>query len=259
VTFRTRTFLVVLVASAAALVVALWLLQGTLRQTMATDIEQGLARQAALAGELLAGQTNLADPEAEALHLGRLLDERVTLIAADGRVLGDSEVAETNLPAVENHATRPEVVSARTAGAGTAVRRSATTGIETVYAAVAVRDSVVSVVRVARPIAILDERMAFAIHHPARTPRRISESHPAHLHINLLPHIQGRGSGAELVKAWLSAMHRRGVPRAHLAVGAKNANAVGFYRRFGFTELERSGPPFDVIWFGIDTAVHSDL
>src|ERR1700733_1027576 len=104
-----------------------------------------------------------------------------------------------------------------------------------------------------------DERMAFAIHHPARTPRRISESHPAHLHINLLPHIQGRGSGAELVKAWLSAMHRRGVPRAHLAVGAKNANAVGFYRRFGFTELERSGPPFDVIWFGIDTAVHSDL
>ena len=40
-----------------------------------------------------------------------------------------------------------------------------------------------------------DERMAWIIHHPPRTPRRISEPWPAHLHINLLPRFQGRASG----------------------------------------------------------------
>ena len=44
-----------------------------------------------------------------------------------------------------------------------------------------------------------DERMAHLIHHPARMPRRIVEDYPAHLHINLLPRLQGQGIGRLLI------------------------------------------------------------
>jgi ribosomal protein S18 acetylase RimI-like enzyme len=96
-----------------------------------------------------------------------------------------------------------------------------------------------------------DDRMAHFIHHPNRTPRRIAEAYPAHLHINLLPRLQGRGIGVRLIDHWLAAMGKKGVPAAHLAVGARNERAVRFYARYGFGEIERTGPPFDVIWFGI--------
>jgi ribosomal protein S18 acetylase RimI-like enzyme len=98
-----------------------------------------------------------------------------------------------------------------------------------------------------------DERMAWLIHHPPRTPRRISEPWPAHLHINLLPRLQGKGIGAQLIDRWLAAVAALGAPAAHLAVGTRNARAVAFYRHYGFRELERTGTPFDVIWFGIET------
>jgi ribosomal protein S18 acetylase RimI-like enzyme len=98
-----------------------------------------------------------------------------------------------------------------------------------------------------------DQRMAWLIHHPPRTPRRISDRWPAHLHINLLPRLQGRGFGARMIDRWLEVVDALGAPAAHLAVGARNTRAVAFYRRYGFRELERTGPPFDVIWFGIET------
>src|SRR5215469_11358966 len=44
-----------------------------------------------------------------------------------------------------------------------------------------------------------DARMARLIHHPARTPRGISEPYPAHLHINYLPRLQGIGMGKQLI------------------------------------------------------------
>jgi ribosomal protein S18 acetylase RimI-like enzyme len=98
-----------------------------------------------------------------------------------------------------------------------------------------------------------DERMAWLIHHPPRTPRRISEPWPAHLHINLLPRLQCQGLGARLIDRWLATVDALGAAAAHLAVGTRNSRAVAFYRRYGFHELERTGPPFDVIWFGIET------
>src|SRR5258708_1755036 len=94
-----------------------------------------------------------------------------------------------------------------------------------------------------------DTRMRHLIHHPPRTPRRIAEPFAAHLHINLLPRLQGRGAGRQLVDVWLDAVRKEGAAGAHLAVGAGNVRAVRFYRAYGFRELERTGPPFDVIWF----------
>jgi two-component system phosphate regulon sensor histidine kinase PhoR len=60
---------------------------------------------------------------------------RVTLVAADGTVLGDSEVAPENLAAVENHGARPEVAAARRDGTGFGQRRSSTVLEPFVYVA----------------------------------------------------------------------------------------------------------------------------
>ena len=61
---------------------------------------------------------------------------RVTVISPDGRVLADSAVSDSNLPAVENHLTRPEIQQAVAAGRGTDLRTSHTTGERTLYLAI---------------------------------------------------------------------------------------------------------------------------
>jgi two-component system phosphate regulon sensor histidine kinase PhoR len=160
VTFGTRTFVSAFVASALALVVATWLMSTALRATMRESIREGLVHQATLAAQLLSDRPDAADPEAEATQLGRLLAERVTFIAADGQVIGDSEIVRDSLGTLENHATRPEVIAARDAGTGTAVRQSATTGVETEYAAAAVHGRTIAFVRIALPIAHVDEEVA---------------------------------------------------------------------------------------------------
>jgi two-component system phosphate regulon sensor histidine kinase PhoR len=63
------------------------------------------------------------------------LGVRVTVIAPDGRVLDDSGVARAEVPAMQNHASRPEVVAARASGYGTAVRHSATLESDLLYLA----------------------------------------------------------------------------------------------------------------------------
>lgn len=60
---------------------------------------------------------------------------RVTLIAADGAVLGDSEVPPERLERVENHASRPEVLAAQRDGVGFGARTSATISEPFVYVA----------------------------------------------------------------------------------------------------------------------------
>jgi two-component system phosphate regulon sensor histidine kinase PhoR len=79
---------------------------------------------------------------------------RVTLIAADGRVVGDSAVAPGDLVRVENHADRPEVRAALAGEVGRDIRRSETVGAELLYVAVPVGDGEVrGVVRLAFPLA----------------------------------------------------------------------------------------------------------
>ena len=96
-----------------------------------------------------------------------------------------------------------------------------------------------------------DERMQRQIHHPVRMPRRIADAYPAHLHIDLMPRLQGRGLGKRMIERWLASVARLGARGAHLSVGTRNARAVRFYRASGFHEVERYAAPFDVIVFGI--------
>jgi two-component system phosphate regulon sensor histidine kinase PhoR len=110
-----------------------------------------LAALAAAPGVEAAAATARSWP-AVADAMGRALGMRVTLIAGDGTVLGDSHVPAERLPRVENHAGRPEVRAALSGAPGRATRRSATVGGERLYVAVPVRAAPVAVLRLSDAI-----------------------------------------------------------------------------------------------------------
>ncbi len=98
-----------------------------------------------------------------------------------------------------------------------------------------------------------DERMAYLIHHPPKTPRRVNEPYPAHLHIDLLPRFQGIGLGKRMIDTFRAHMAGAGVEALHLGVGPKNERGVRFYRAYGFHVIEQLPPPWETYWFGIKT------
>jgi ribosomal protein S18 acetylase RimI-like enzyme len=62
--------------------------------------------------------------------------------------------------------------------------------------------------------------------------------YPAHLHIDLLPDLQGQGCGRQLLETLFSALRKRNCPGLHLGVSARNDGAIKFYEKTGFTVLE---------------------
>lgn len=64
------------------------------------------------------------------------------------------------------------------------------------------------------------------------------QNYPAHLHINLLPEVQGLGMGKKLIFAYVKKLKEIKIKGLHLEVGKKNINAVNFYERVGFTILK---------------------
>jgi GNAT superfamily N-acetyltransferase len=62
--------------------------------------------------------------------------------------------------------------------------------------------------------------------------------YPAHLHIDLLPILQGKGAGRSLMDALFTELKRQKVPGLHLGVSAPNTGAIAFYRKLGFSVLK---------------------
>jgi ribosomal protein S18 acetylase RimI-like enzyme len=85
-----------------------------------------------------------------------------------------------------------------------------------------------------------DEQIAYLIHHPWRTGDEVLADYPSHLHIDLLPRIQGGGNGRRLMDLQLAALRERGSRGVHLNVNAENLRALGFYHHLGFTDLLRA-------------------
>jgi GNAT superfamily N-acetyltransferase len=96
----------------------------------------------------------------------------------------------------------------------------------------------------------LDHRRIRAIHHPTRAPEPIVARYPAHLHINLLPRMRGRGIGRALMERWLQTVRDLGAGGVHLAVGASNTRAIRFYCACGFTELPVTPAVKGAVWMG---------
>jgi two-component system phosphate regulon sensor histidine kinase PhoR len=91
------------------------------------------------------------DLDALAKKIGEGIDARVTIIAVDGTVLGDSQEDPSTM---ENHATRPEVRDALQSGIGESIRYSTTLGVRMMYLAVPIinQSDVAGVARVALPL-----------------------------------------------------------------------------------------------------------
>jgi two-component system phosphate regulon sensor histidine kinase PhoR len=164
-TFRTKVFVTALLTAGVTLGVAVTLASWSVRRTMSERIERMLVDKARLTSETLVRRTPATDAEldAEADALGRLMSARVTLIASDGRVVGDSELTAGELARLENHGDRSEVRDARERGIGTSRRFSATLGTEMLYVAVPVRNPsapTLAVVRLALPLTDVRDQLA---------------------------------------------------------------------------------------------------
>ena len=154
-TFQTKFFFAALTSAVIALAVAGLLVTTLLRRQLDERIENTLVAEARLAADLIARGAPLAtvrELDDEADRIGELIGVRVTFIAPDGRVVGDSSETLEGVAAMENHSGRPEVVEARTTGLGRARRHSATLNMDMLYLAVPVRHPSIAFVRVALPL-----------------------------------------------------------------------------------------------------------
>jgi two-component system phosphate regulon sensor histidine kinase PhoR len=142
-------------------------LEHSLRVQLAAQVESELDRIARTIVELLrnappGGGVDQRTANALAGRLGRSTAARVTIIAADGRVIGDSACDQRALAALGNHADRPEVRDALRYGQGVARRASSTVHTEMLYVAVRFGEAgALGVVRVATPLSTV----AAAIRH----------------------------------------------------------------------------------------------
>ena len=100
-----------------------------------SDTEQELLSDATLIANEF-DHTKNADEQAKAFAkiIGNV---RITIIAPDGKVLGDSQA---DYKSMENHLDRSEIIKAETSGQGSSIRNSETLGKKMVYSAVKTQD-----------------------------------------------------------------------------------------------------------------------
>ncbi len=157
-TIRARVLLGSVLTILVALAVVAAAVPGIATQHETLVLGARLASEAALAGDLSRDLFVRADADALDLLAKRIASDasvRVTFVATDGTVLGESDEDRRTM---ENHATRPEIVPALAGGEGRAVRHSATVDRDLLYVAVPVRvgDRIVGVSRLALPLVAVD-------------------------------------------------------------------------------------------------------
>jgi two-component system phosphate regulon sensor histidine kinase PhoR len=160
--FRTKVFVGAFAAAALSLLALAGLMVWQVRQGERASIERHLSDEAYLIADLLAKATSLDESslDREADRLGEIVAGRVTFIADDGRVVGDSTQTEVELQMLENHLTRPEVVEAREHGFGSSQRYSDTVNTEMVYVAVRASHPIVTYVRLSLPLTDVDAQLS---------------------------------------------------------------------------------------------------
>jgi two-component system, OmpR family, phosphate regulon sensor histidine kinase PhoR len=145
---------------AAMGILSLYLTRVT-RASAVAELQENLVMQGRAVAESAApllrqgGDPAALDPLAR--RWAELLGARVTIIGADGTVVGESDRPYQSL---ENHARRPEIQEARLSGTGVSVRTSESLQDEMMYAAVRVSmpggEAVAGFVRVARSLELVE-------------------------------------------------------------------------------------------------------
>jgi two-component system phosphate regulon sensor histidine kinase PhoR len=159
--FRAKVFVGAFAAAALSLLAVAILLAWQVRERQRASIEGHLSDEAHLIADLLSRATTFDESslDREADRLGEIIAGRVTFIAEDGRVVGDSTQSETELSSLENHLSRPEVVAAREHGFGSSERYSGTVSTDMIYVAVRASHPLVRYVRLALPVTDVDAQL----------------------------------------------------------------------------------------------------
>jgi two-component system, OmpR family, phosphate regulon sensor histidine kinase PhoR len=160
--FGTRLFVASAAIGILSALLTTSLISWSLRRDLHARIEDRLLLETRLVADLLE-RSALSDDEtwldAEADRLAVLVGARVTLVAHDGRVLGDSALDVQQLQRAENHVDRPEIVAARDTRLGTGRRYSTTVDGDMLYTAVRVSHPRVGFVRLALPAQQVQEQL----------------------------------------------------------------------------------------------------
>jgi len=114
-------------------------LENALRVWAESRVESELLQHAKLVREGVlmsdrADSITVMEPLAD--RFGQAIGQRVTIIAGDGRVLGDSDLDEDQVRRIENHGRRVEVMAAMAKGIGVARRFSTTIKTDMLYVAI---------------------------------------------------------------------------------------------------------------------------
>lgn len=160
--FRARVFAASLTAAAVTLGVATALVAWRVRAVALDRIERQLVAETRLAARQIEMRPEGLQVDEEADAVAALVGARVTLIAADGRVVGDSTEDGDRLAAFENHGARPEIVQARASGLGVVRRYSTTVGYDMLYVAVPVSPGTADApafVRLALPLTEIQQQV----------------------------------------------------------------------------------------------------
>jgi two-component system phosphate regulon sensor histidine kinase PhoR len=161
--WQSRTFWRFFLASAVMIVAAIGLLGlvvvGRVERHSLEQLEETLRARAVLVRNVVQGRPT-GELQERVGALGREIATRITVIAADGAVLADSEKDPQDMV---NHGDRPEVQSARVHRFGMATRTSDTLGVPMMYAALRVTDgsSDAAFVRVALTLDRVQEQLAW--------------------------------------------------------------------------------------------------
>jgi two-component system, OmpR family, phosphate regulon sensor histidine kinase PhoR len=162
ISVRLKLFIGSMAAAALAVMTMALLVPWQLRAQERLVIERRLADESKLIADRLSSAREIteADMDREADRLGTLVSGRVTLIAGDGRVVGDSTQLPSELEALENHALRPEVLATAGGRVGTSQRYSTTLQTDMVYVAIGSSHPVVKYVRLALPLTDVNAQLA---------------------------------------------------------------------------------------------------
>lgn len=155
-TFRWKLLLSYLVLALLMAGTLLFYVNWSLEQRLIDESRANLLQQARLA-RLLLENSNGRSPQRIAEQLGSAIKARVTLIAPNGQVLGDSDVRSDQVASLENHLTRPEVQQALQSGNGSALRYSETLHTTMLYVTLSGSSAGSTILRLALPLEYLDQ------------------------------------------------------------------------------------------------------
>ncbi len=136
---RGKLFVISLALIGLMAVISGVLVETVMRGLLVTRVSEELSRLSGVCAEaiqLAPGELSRGTHQELVRKLGQAAHARVTVIAADGAVIADSALTDSDLLRTDNHAQRPEVLAAQRTGRGLASRFSSTINAQLMYLAV---------------------------------------------------------------------------------------------------------------------------